>query len=52
MLLYPSISFCKKWTFDDYIDEQILDENATFSDIRDLIASEVWDRKRVIYFLR
>ena len=52
MVLYPSISFCKKWTFDNYIDELILDEDETFSDIRDLIASEVLDRKRVIYFLR
>ena len=52
MVLYPSISFCKKWTYDNYIDEQILNKNAIFSDIRDLIASEVWERDRVIPFLR
>ena len=52
LVLYPSISFCKKWTYDNYIDEQILNENVTFANVRELVVSEVWERRRVIYFLR
>ena len=52
MVLYPSISFCKKWTYDHYIDEQILNENISFTEIRDQIKSEVWSRSQVVHFLR
>ena len=52
MVLYPSISFCKKWTYDHYIDEQILNENISFPEIRDEIKSEVWSRSKVVHFLR
>ena len=52
LVLYPSISICKKWTYDNYIDEQILNENVTFANVRELVVSEIWERRRVIYFLR
>ena len=52
MVLYPSISFCKKWTYDHFIDEQIRNENNSFPEIRDTIESEVWARKKVVHFLR
>ena len=52
LVLYPSISICKIWTYDNYIDEQILNENVTFANVRELGVSEVWERGRVIYFLR
>ena len=52
MVLYPSISFCKKWTYESYMDGQILNENITFQDIREKIVSEIWSRNKVVHFLR
>ena len=52
MILYPSISFCKKWTYENYMDGQILNENISFQDIREKIVSEIWSRNKVVHFLR
>ena len=50
-LLYPSVSICKKYTFDEYIDEELLNPTITLSKKRDLIQKNSWLRERAIFFL-
>ena len=50
-LLYPSVSICKKYTFDDYIDEELLNRTFSMSEKQDLIQQNSWLRERVIIFL-
>ena len=48
-ILYPSISFCRKWTFDYYIDDFLVDPNNSLSDKQDRVSSISW--RNPFYFL-
>ena len=50
-LLYPSVSICKKYTFDNYIDEELLNSTFTLSEKQELIRNNSWLRSRAIFFL-
>ena len=50
-LLYPSVSICKKYTFDDYIDEELLNHTFSMSEKQDLIKKNAWLRERAIIFV-
>jgi len=49
-ILYPSISFCKRYTYDDFIDEELLN-SSTFEAVLSLVSSKVWPRDRVVQLL-
>ena len=50
-ILYPSVSICRKYTFDNYIDEDLLNPTVTLSKKQDLIRNNSWLRERAIFFL-
>ena len=50
-LLYPSVSICKKYTFDNYIDEELLNHTFSMSEKQDLIQQNAWLRERAVIFL-
>ena len=50
-LLYPSVSICKKYTFDDYIDEDLINPTVTLSQKQNLIRNNSWLRSRALFFL-
>ena len=49
-LLYPSVTVCKKYTFDQYIDTILLNESITLSDTKAAIVknSKKW---KILHFL-
>ena len=49
-VLYPSLTVCKKPTFGEYIDDQILNASE-FSTLQSLVSSHAWTREQVFYFL-
>jgi len=49
-ILYPSISFCKRYTYDDFIDADLLN-SSSFNTALSLITAQVWPRGRVVQML-
>ena len=49
---YPSVSVCKKYTFDDYIDNIFNnDSNLTLAEVIETARTNSWDVERLFYFL-
>ena len=50
MVLYPSVSVCKKYTFDTYFDYLFDGKTSNLSEIKKLVRNNSWDIEKVFYF--
>jgi hypothetical protein len=50
-LLYPSVTVCKKYTFDQYKVNILLNESVTIIYTKVAIVENSWTREKVFYFL-
>ena len=50
-LLYPSVTVCKKYTFDDYLDNMFFNKPINLTEIKQVAIKYSWDIEEVFYFL-
>ena len=49
-ILYPSVTLCKKYTFDEYIDETFKEESTNLTYVQDKVDLNTWPIERLFYF--
>ena len=49
--MYPSVSVCKKYTFDIYLDNLFEDGTANLTVVKELVIENSWNVEEVFYFL-
>ena len=49
-LLYPSVTVCKKYTFDRYIDDIFYNESLTLAEVAQTANDKSWDVEELFYF--
>ena len=49
-VLYPSVTVCKKYTFDTYLDHMFENKDINLTEVKELVIANSWDIEEVFYF--
>ena len=49
-LVYPSVTVCKKYTFNNYIDDIFLNESLSLEEVVETADRQSWDVQELFYF--